>query len=327
MLGTFKANYPYNSFLLFIYGFFLKLHWFLAPRIPSAQSTDNFLFVKFLDAISPAGKNYPVIYPIITYILLYIQAISFNQAVNDQRLIQKPNYLPAMSYLLITSLFVEWNMLTSSLVINTLLIWVWLKMSKIHNIQKPKANLFNIGAVIGIATFFYFPALAFAALVIMGLMIMRAFRLDEWIMVAVGIITPYYFLYAYLFIADKIYGYKLPAFAVGYPRFSQSYWTLAAIILVLIAFLIGGYYTRKNMRRLIVQTRKSWNLILLYLVVAVFVPFVNATYTFDYWILSAIPLSAFIACAFFYPGKRWLPSILHWSIVAMVIAMGYFIGN
>lgn len=325
MLGTFKANYPYNNFLLFVYGFLLKFHYFLSPKTPTAQSTDNFLFVRFLNALSSFGNNYPVIYPVITYILLYIQAISFNRAVNDQRLLQKANYLPAMSYLLITSLFAEWNTLTSSLVINTLLIWVWSRMSRIHNIQKPKANLFNVGAVIGIATFFYFPSLAFAALVIMGLMIMRAFRLDEWIMVAVGIITPYYFLYAYLFITDKIYGYKLPAFAVGYPRFSQSYWTLAAMILVLVAFLIGGYYARINMRRLVVQTRKSWNLLLLYLVVAVFVPFVNATHTLDYWILSAIPLSAIIACAFFYPSKKWLPHLLHWAMIALVIVMGYFI--
>ena len=38
---------------------------------------------------------------------------------------QKNNYLPAMSYLLITSLFIDWNILSAPLVINTLLIWVW----------------------------------------------------------------------------------------------------------------------------------------------------------------------------------------------------------
>jgi hypothetical protein len=37
---------------------------------------------------------------------------------------QKPNYLPAMSYLLITSFFSEWNVLSAPMVVNTFLIWV-----------------------------------------------------------------------------------------------------------------------------------------------------------------------------------------------------------
>jgi hypothetical protein len=323
MLGIFKANNHFNGFLLFFYGLLLKLPWFLNPTVPAPQDTDNFLFHRLLSLLSTIGSGFPLIYPMIAYILLFTQAISINKLVNSQRLLPKPNYLPGMSYLLITSLFTEWNILSSPLLINTLLIWILWKMSHLHNLQKAKATLFDIGAVIGVATFFYFPAIAILALVIMALMIMRPFRLDEWLMVAIGIVTPYYLLYSYLFISDKIQNYRLPAFTVGYPKFTQEYWPIIAMALVVISFLVGGYFVRTNMRRQVVHTRKTWNLILLYLVVAVFVPFVNSTYSFVYWILTTIPLAIFIGCGFYYPTKRALPGLLHFSMLALVIVMHF----
>jgi len=74
-----------------------------------------------------------------------------------------------------------------------------------------------------------------------------------------------------------------------------------------------------------VQSRKSWNLVFLYFLVAVFIPFINATHTFQYWILCAVPLSAFVGSAFLYPERKWFPLFLHWLMVAFVIAFSYFV--
>ena len=320
MTGIFKANNPYNSFLLLVYGLLLKLPVFLHPVIPIQQKTDGFLFKILLAQLFSVGKTFPAIYPIISFVLLFTQAIAFNKLVNDQKLMQKSNYLTAMSYLLVTSIFTQWNILSSALIINTLLIWVWAKMSSLYNNQKPKTALFNIGLAIGCATFFYFPAIAFSALIVFGLVVTRPFKLAEWLTAFLGIITPYYFLLAYVFLTDKWKGYKFPGVAFGRPIFFETKWVLAAIILVLISTGIGLYYIRANFLRQLVQTRKSWNLVLLYFVVSVIIPFINATHTFKYWILCAVPLSAFLACAFFYPQKKSVPLLLHWLMVAFVIA-------
>ncbi len=157
MVGIFTANNPFNTFLLFIYGFFLKLAWFIHPHIPTVQKTDGFLFREILGKLENTGTQFPSIYPVITYFLLFTQAITFNKLINDQRMMQRTNYLPAMSYLLITSMFSEWNVLTAPLVINTMLIWVWAKMSTLYSNTNPKSTLFNIGMIIGVSTFFYFP--------------------------------------------------------------------------------------------------------------------------------------------------------------------------
>jgi hypothetical protein len=323
--GVFKSNNPYNTFLLLIYGLLLKLPMFFHPVIPSTQQTDGFLFKALLVQLSGIGKSLPIIYPFITFLLLFTQAITFNRLVNDLRLMQKPNYLTAMSYLLITSLFQEWNVLSAPLIINSLLIWVWSRMSRLHNEQNPKTSLFNIGIAIGLSSFFYFPSLAFAALIISGLLITRAFRPSEWMVALLGIITPYYFLLAYVFLTDKWKGYHFPGVSVTFPHFYESKWALAAIVIVLFTCVTGLFFIQQNFRRQLVQARKSWNLLFLYLLIALFIPFINASHSFVYWILCAVPISIIAAAGFLYPAKKWFPLILHWIIVAFVIAFSYFV--
>ncbi|MEP7255018.1 MAG: DUF6427 family protein [Ferruginibacter sp.] len=325
MTGIFKSNNSYNNFLLLLYGVLLKLPIFLHPRVPQPQQIDGFLYKALLNWLEPIGKSLPGIYPFIAFSLLYTQAIYFNKVVNDQRIMQRPHYLTGMSYLLISSLFTEWNMLSSPLIINSLLIWVWAKMSGLYSNQNPKSALFNIGIAIGISTFFYFPSLAFAALIIFGLAITRPFKLAEWVISLLGIITPYYFLLAIVFLTDKWKGYRFPGFAVTYPVFNQTNWAYAAILIVLFTSIIGIFFIQQNFRRQLIQARKSWNLTFLYLMVALFVPFINATHTFDYWILCAVPLSAFLGAAFLYPAKNWFPLVLHWLMVGFVIAINYFV--
>lgn len=323
--GIFKANNPYNNFLLLLYAVLLKLPLFLHPKLPQAQQIDGFLYRGLLNWLQPIGNGFPLIYSFITFILLYSQAIYFNKLVIDHRIMQRPNYLTGMCYLLLTSLFTEWNSLSAPLIINSLLIWVWAQMSGLYSNQKPKSSLFNIGIAIGLCTFFYFPSLAFVILVIFGLAITRPFKLAEWLIAFFGIITPYYFLLSLFFLTDKWKGYTWPGIAVTSPVFNQSYWAIAAIILVGIVTIAGIFYVQQNFRRQLIQARKSWNLVFLYLLVALFVPFVNATHTFEYWILCSVPLSAIMAAAFFYPQKKWFPFVVHWMMVAFVIVINYFV--
>ena len=105
MTGIFKANNPYNNFLLLIYGLALKIPMFINPNVPQPQQLDGFLYKAMLLWLKPVAANFHLVYSIITFLLLFVQAISINKLINSQRLMKKPNYLSGMAYLLITSLF------------------------------------------------------------------------------------------------------------------------------------------------------------------------------------------------------------------------------
>jgi len=323
VIGTFRANNPFNTFMLLIYGLLLKLVWFIHPQIPVVQKSDGFLFKSILATLKPIFDGYPVIYSFITFFLLYTQAISFNRLLNNRRLMQKPNYLLAMSYLLITSFFIEWNILSAALIINTLLIWVWAKMSSLYNNPHAKSTLYNIGIVIGITTFFYFPSLAFTLLIIFALVITRPPRIAEWVIAVLGILTPWYLLFAWLFLTNKLYSFQVPGIKVNSVFFAQNNEHYAGMLILLIAAIAGGFFVQLNARRQLVQVRKGWGLMVLYLIVALFIPFINSSHNFQYWILATVPLSAFVACFFFYPTKKWIPSSIHWLMIAFVVYMTY----
>jgi hypothetical protein len=317
---TFRENNGFNAFLLFAYGFLLKLPYFLHPAIPDATPADGFLYYKVLEFVGPLGRSAPVLYPFIAYILLYTQALTFNQLIGEQRLMYKPHYLVAMAYLLITSLVPEWNNLSSVLITNSVMVWAWPRMVSLYNHAYPKATIFNIGLALGICSFFYLPSILFLLLLGIALLIFRPFSITEWLVALVGITCPYYFLFLYLYLSDKFsLSVLLPDMAIKYPRFHFDFVFSTRIVLLTLPLLIGWYYIQRNRGRMLIQVRKSVALLLCYLCFALLLPLVNGFAGLEYWVLAAIPLSVYHAAGYLYARRIYWVQLLHWLTVLFII--------
>lgn len=302
----------------------LKFVWLLHPQIPEIRKLNGFLFNDILKIIKPFLDSYPSGYFIISYSLLFTQAVSFNQLITSRRLMQKPNYLPAMSYLLVTSFFSEWNQLSAPLIVSSILIWVWSKISNLNNNQHPKSTLYNIGIAIGICSFLYLPSLVFTLLIILSLTITRPPRAAEWFINIAGVLTPWYFLAAWLFLNNNLYSFHLTALGFSYPVYHLKKPELTGVFLIILLTIIGGFFVQSVSSKQILQVRKNWQLLLLYLIIALAISFINHINEVQYWLLAMVPVSAFIACAFYYPRIKWIPRILHWVMVGFVLYMEYF---
>lgn len=298
---------------------------FQHPFIPALEHSDGPLFIRILEWLQPYGKSSPVIYPLLTLGLLFIQAIYLTQFINNRRLTNSSTYLPGMSYMLITSLFPEWNYFSAALLINTILLFVLSGLFRIYNQQNAKGTIFNIGLALGISSFLFLSSLAFVIWVLLALAVMRPIRLNEWLLCLLGITTPYYFYGIYLFVAGQWSWYNLiPYLSVSIPDVKQSAWVAGSTFLITVPFLVGGYYVQENLRRMLIQVRKGWSLLLLYLLTAMIVPFVNSNHNFENWILAAIPFAAFHASAYLYSKFKLIPLLLFWFTVAFVIAYQYY---
>jgi len=323
--GIFKANNPSGNAILFVYAVLLKLPLFMHPHAPVLQASDGILYKGLLGLIDPVSNPLGFTYPLLTFLLLFIQAAAFNKIVSRLRLHKQPNHLTGMSYLLVTSMFPDLFSFSAPLIINSFMIWIWSRLCNLYNHPNPKANIFNIGLVTGIAVFFYFPSIFFLLLIMAGIAVARPFRLREWLTGLIGIITPLYFFGAWLFLSGGAKKFHFPGIHFSYPHVNGRGWMLVALILLGIAVVAGLYFVNMNIRRQVVQTRKSWQLLFLYLVVAALIPFINAGSGFSYWILTAVPLSPVIAAAFFYPKKKIIPLLLHWAMIAVYIALAFVV--
>lgn len=324
MTGVFRTNNPLNTFLLLVYGLLLKFVWLLHPQIPVIHKSDGFLFYSLIEAIKPYLDTFPKSWFFIAYLLIFVQAISFNQIIVSRRMMQKPNYLPAMSYLLITSFFPEWSILSAPLIINTFLIWVWAKMSNLNNNHHPKATLFNVGLAIGVSSFFYLPSFVFSVFVIFSLIITRPPKIAEWLLTFIGVITPWYFLAAWLFLTNKLYSYRFSGFGVSQLSYNLFYNEWIGISIISVMIVAGAFFVQSFMAKHILQVRKNWSQMFLYLIICIAIPFIIIDHSLAYFTLALVPAAAFIGCAFYYPRIRWISMVFQWIMVCFVFYMEYF---
>src|SRR5687768_5585798 len=191
---------------------------FLNAKVIETTAQDGKLYHLLLGFFSIPGKSNALICSTIAFFLLYGQALLINYLVNEQRMTNRQTFLPAMSYLLITSLVPEWNYLSSTLVATTITIWIFIKVFKLYNASNASGSIYNIGLLLGINSFFFFPSFAFILPVVLGLMILRPFKFNEFVLLLLGITTPYYFYIAYLFLTDKlVLSNILPQFSIQLP--------------------------------------------------------------------------------------------------------------
>ena len=140
-----------------------------------------------------------------------------------------------------------------------------------------------------------------------------------------GVCSPYYFAIAWFLWAGKWEEVPLPFIRITIPYLKQSWLEYSSLSLIAIAVLVGCVFIQSNLRKQLVQTRKGWSLVILYLLIAVLVPFINETRHFDYWILAAVPVSVIMAAAFLYPERKWFSIVIHWGLVILSILMVYFL--
>jgi Family of unknown function (DUF6427) len=324
LIGTFKQKNPGNAFVLLVYALVLKFSIFIHPVIPSLHTEDNYLYRIILNFLGSFFNAAPIAYSILTFLLLFTQATLFNRICNYQKLFPKANFLPGMSYILVTSLLPSWNYFSAPLLINSVMIWVFYKMTSLYNSSKSDGAIFNIGVMTGVVTLLYLPAMAFILLVFFALLTMRAFRIREWLMGLLGFTTPYYFLFIVLYLTNQ-WSWKnvVPQILFRLPGIPSSILITCGIFLLVVPFMIGGYFVQMNLNKMLIQVRKIWSLLLLFLLVGVIIILINHVNFYENWIVTAVPFAAFHAAAYYYSNDKILPQVMHWLTFTFILWMNY----
>ncbi|HMW65701.1 MAG TPA: hypothetical protein PK695_04895 [Chitinophagaceae bacterium] len=324
MTGIFKTKNPANFFLLLVLAIVLKLPLFYTSSFDLPKTDDDVLYQSLLSFLNSKTKIFPKLYPFLSLLLLFTQALMFNSFINRQKMTGRQTFLPAMSYLLLTSLLPDWNYFSAPLLVNTIFIFILSSLFQIYNNEKAKGIIFNAGFAGGVAVFLYFPSLLFGIWMLLALMIMRPFKINEWILCIVGISTPFYFYGIYLFIRDQwSWGALFSSLHIKLPSIAQSLWLAISVFLIVVPFLMGAFYVQDNLRKMLIQVRKGWTILLLYLLVSLFIPLAGENQTFENWIIAAVPFAGFHACAYLYTTYRIVPILIFWASVAFILVWQY----
>jgi hypothetical protein len=322
--GIFKANNPTNGILLVLYVIVIRSAGFFNYTLPIRSSSDAFLYRGILQVLDIGAISW--MYPFVTLVLITIQAFFLNRISNSLRLFPKPNYLVGVSYILVSSIVPHWYHFSAPLVATTLIIWIYHEVVKLQLHSNIRARLFNLGMAAGLCLFVFPPAILFVLLIFAGLSMFKAFRINQWLIVLIGVAVPVYFYYSWQFLNDGVITNKFPHLFLHFPIDKLNNLKFTILLAFSIYVVLGLLYSQQNLRKQLVQTRNAWKLSYVYLVLSTVLFFVTtATSEFDQ-IFIAVPISLLAATAHFYLPKAWVSNLIHLLMLIFAIYVGYLQG-
>jgi hypothetical protein len=325
VIAIFKEKNPGAVLLLFFLGLLLRLKFYVHP-LPLDESLTytgylGFWLNKFVIFKS---ASYLTVNISIAYLLTFLQAVRLNMILSNQRMFAKTNHLPGFCYLVFTCYSFSWCVVSPSLIINSFLIFLFSQLMLLYNAQNPKINIYNAALLLGCAALLYHNNIIFIVWVIFAIVILRPPKISEWIIAILGISTPFYFLAIYLYLTNSLsqiqqfylqfhFVKKLPVlggFAFG------------GFILIFLISLLGVAFWQQNLRRMLIQSRKNWWLV----VTGAIVSIVAFLFSFLHN-QAALPMILFAACLaanFYFYNKNKLTNLLAGWLVVLFVLAGWF---
>jgi hypothetical protein len=319
MVFLFRDRSVVNILLVLLLSVGVHLHASeqLLPTAIPLQQNGLFSFV-----LAQYIYNLPLaIQVIIFHALLVTQALRLNMVMQDLRMFSSVNYVPAMTYVLLSGLLMESNTITETLVSNSLTLWIFIKLSRLYNNPEPKTLLFNIGIIAGISILLFHPTAILIVVVLFALAVVRPFRIAEWLVLLLGVLLPYYFLLVFLYLNNQfaLVGAYLPNISFGSPLHGLDKLYLINLGFTLFATLVGLYQLQSHVGRLVIQIRKNWGVMMVLLFTLILSPFMFSSLGTQVLLMGLVPLSATISNGYSNPKKLLLPNFLFWMALGLII--------
>lgn len=329
MLNLFRSYNPYSVIVLFLVAIFLKLAILIHPEMAFAAGHSQIVWLKlagFLETIF-GGSSFLITF--FALVNLFGQAIFLNRIANRHHLYPKATYLPALTYILVTSLIKDWNYLSAELVSNWLVLAMLSAMLQLYSPTDVRKQIFNIGCFISLTAMLVFPNVLFVLLLLVALGILRPFKASEWMVGLLGIITPFYFLAGILYLTDNLallrqminIGFSLPR-QLLHPEITI---TVASWLVLLL--LVGTWYLNYFMSRMLFQNKKWWWVVVVSFLISLLAGMFTVAKGYNQWMAALAPASFIIANLWFEERKKWITTIFFYLFVAVVIFAQWYPGR
>ena len=256
---------------------------------------------------------------ILNIILLLTEALFLNKLVNDHRLMEKPGFVPAMTFLLIQALL-PYRIDTFFILVNGLLLILIKLMIVVYKQEKPSNNLIGAGFIAGLLATMNPGYWTIYLWLITALFIMRPASSKEWLICTLGFLMPFYFIFSWEYLNDKL---NLKEFIANYeiifslPDYKPIVWSKMIVITMLP--LLGIWMYSPTIGKMVIQNRKTY-MIAFILILVIFV-----LLALKFGILASeimfilTPASFLIAPIFLSFKKEFIPNLLFFVLIALAL--------
>ena len=322
MVSFFKDKSAVSVFWLII--LCCGLHAYSLINAPQLNVSANEGFFYYL--LQPFVHLQPYTLSVIYVLLIFLIALQLNFVVNELNLLSKQSYTPALAFVLLSALLPVFNQITAALLSCNFLIWIFYSACRLYNASNARTSIYNIGLITGISIVLYYAMMPLAIIVLFSFLIIRSFRANELFILLFGILTPFYFLVACLFLKGNLKLLPLPQHLFNIYFNSKPQFSLTTITLIVAALITlwAMLVVQQTGSRELIQVRKSWTLagvFLIFYIPAIF--FVQHAYP-SAILVAMIPAACYIGYAFASTSGSIIPTIIFWLFIGLSIYNNWF---
>jgi hypothetical protein len=226
---------------------------------------------------------------------------------------------------------VNFSLLNPGYIVAFILLVMLFFILGIYKIPEPYNQVFNSGLLIAIASFFYFPSIAFLLFIWIVFLVYRIYYWREWIILPVGVITLFILLWTAYFMFDKLeetfmeyspfFSFKL--LSDSWPALSVREMVVYALISFLVLWTLKNILTHYSDKILIVRKRIT-SLFWFFLMLFISLFFTGFDFT-THQVLFMMAISLLISAGISYTKKFFWLDIFITGLTILILVEKYLI--
>lgn len=259
-------------------------------------------------------------------ILIFIQALWFNQLVQRYQLLNERNYLVAFFYLLFSHLGPDGVSFSPTLMANTFLIALFGRLFKIIKMGPSPDDAMYLGISLGLGVLCYQPLILFLLPVYLSALFFSGLRINHYFIIAVATLFPSVLVYGFYMVgggqADFWFCFLAPI-RIGY-LISWVDWDIILglggflFLLSLSGWFVANQYVKANFQQI------GITVFFFGLIAAALLVF-PGTIQSTYQLFFLVPFAAFFSAQFIQYSKSWLTQEIV-VFLFLVLILGSFFG-
>lgn len=320
LIGFIKHNRSLSVIVLPIAMIALWIYGFIYPVVPLSEHA-----APLYKLIIAGIQGYPFLITLLSFILIFSEALLINYIIQRNEIINTTSYLPALVYMVLMSLQPEMFSLHPIVIASLFMLLATHTLLQSYKKETSYSEAFDTGFFIALATLFYIPSLVFILLLWIGLIIIRPFVWREWVISLIGFILPWIFLVFYYFWNDKIHDlqydalyYTLVTPQKAFDTLTFSYPAMAQISILLVAAFFASGRLMRDLSTGTVHTRGNLFLMIYFFILAFISVFLAPSYSIAYLSFLSIPFTVFFSSYLLFLKKQWLAELLFLLLIISV---------
>ena len=310
MIRLFKNSHPLSILLLVIIAA-IPYYSVTTSGWHTTLLVDNKLFLlNFLEITGVFFEKPVVLNLLASTAIVVIESLLFNKIINDQKILDRPGFLPALSYVLMSSL-VPLHYQSYMLTINGMLLLSISNILSVYKKQKVNDSILIAYFFVGVITCFSTSYLPLCIWLFISMFIMRPTSLREIMLAIIGLILPLYFLVSILYLSSKLSqttNFQQIKFSMTFPQLDILSWVKIAFFLLMP--LIGILGSIRTVGKMLIQGRKTYTVMFVLFICAVLINLISlANFPFTLYLL-VIPSGFLITPLFLSSKKIFWPNLL-----------------